>query len=350
MYRSKWQRRLMFAFLLSVTALTQEHAAQSPKPLGKLYDLGGYKLHLYCTGQGKPAVVLSIGSGDFSFDWLPVQQRVSSFTRVCSYDRGGEAWSDLGPNPHTHRQEAYDLRRLLKAAGVDGPFVMVGQSMGGTIIREFARQNPQEVAGMILVDAGHEDSHFLNPKGLFRERDTSKGRPIPPLRDTVGPQDQLSPETIAQIQASIKQMDFKPEIEPPFDKLPADAQKLRLWALGLLPHFAATYNDFAGEEAADAYEWKQAHPRPFGDIPLIVLTRSENNYPPKFAKQLTEEHEQQQADLATLSTNAKHILVPNSGHHIQVDQPQAVADAIREIVKQARKNGMKGIAPLRSSN
>jgi pimeloyl-ACP methyl ester carboxylesterase len=349
MNTARWWQCAVLAFVLCVGALAQSNAGPAPQPLGKLYNLGGYKLHLYCSGHGKPAVVLSIGSGDFSFDWILVQQRVSSFTRVCSYDRGGEAWSDLGPNPHTHRQEAYDLRRLLKVAGINGPFVLVGQSVGGVIAREFARQTPQDVAGMVLVDASHEDSHFLSPRGLFRERDTSKGRPIPPLRDSVGPQDQLSPETIAQIQASIKQMDFKPEIEPPFDKLPAETQKLRLWALGLLTHFAATYNDFAGEEAADAYEWRHAHPRPLGDIPLIVLTRSENNYPPKFAKQLTEEHEQQQADLVTLSANARQIVVPNSGHHIQLDQPQAVADAIREVVKQAKKHVMKGIAPLQSN-
>jgi len=335
---------LIFLLTFVPTGVAQTPVPANPQPIGKLYDLGGYKLHLYCTGQGNPAVVLSIGSGDFSFDWSPVQEKVSSFTRVCAYDRGGEAWSDLGPNPHTHRQEAYDLRRLLKVAKIDGPFVLVGQSMGGTVIREFARQCPQDVAGMVLVDAGHENGHFLNPKGLFRERETSKGRPIPLVRDTVGPEDQLSPETIAQIQESIKQMDFKPEIGEPFDKLPADAQKLRLWALGLLPHFAATYDDYAGEESEDMYEWRKTHPHPLGDVPLVVLTRSENHYPPKFAQQLTEEHEQQQVDLATLSTKGKRIVVPNSGHHIQIDQPQAVAETIHEVLNQTKKSGLKTIS------
>ena len=334
---------LLVLFALGA-AMAQDHTlTTAPSQLGKLYDLGDYQLHLYCTGKGQPAVILSIGSGDFSFDWMPVQQRVAAFTQVCSYDRGGEAWSDLGPNPHTRRQEAYDLRRLLNAAGVKGPFVLVGQSMGGTVVREFARQYPRDVSGMVLVDAGHENALFLSPKGLFRERETSKGRPIPAVRDKVGPEDQLSPDTIEQIKASIKQMDFKPEIEPPFDKLPADVQKLRLWALGLLPHFAATYDDFAGEESADTYEWRQKNPHPLGNIPLIVLTRSENNYPPKFATQLIQEHEQQQADLATLSNNSKHVVVPNSGHHIQLDQPQVVADAIQEVFTQGKKNGLKTV-------
>jgi len=334
---------LLFAGMAIPTSAADQ-SLPAPTPLGHLYDLGGYKLHLYCTGKGKPAVVLSNGAGDFSFDWLPLQQKVSLSTRVCSYDRGGEAWSDLGPNPHTQLQEAYDLRRLLKAAHVAGPFVLVGQSMGGSIMREFARQYPQDVAGMVLVDAGHENGSLLGPKGLYRGRETSKGRPIPAVRDTVGPEDQLSPETIAKIQESIKQMDFKPEIEPPFDKLPPEAQKLRLWALGLLPHFAATFNEFGGEEAEETYEWRQKHPHPLGDIPLIVLTRSENHYPAKFSERLIAEHEQQQADLATLSTNSKHVVVPNSGHHIQLDQPQAVADAIQEVVSRAKKNHMKTVS------
>src|SRR5215471_14479799 len=131
MSHSKAWLLLISVLALLTTGLTQEHAPVAPAPIGKLFDLGGYKLHLYCTGKGMPAVVLSIGSGDFSFDWMPVQQRISSFTKVCSYDRGGEAWSDLGPNPHTYRQEAYDLHRLLKAAEIRGPYVMVGQSMGG---------------------------------------------------------------------------------------------------------------------------------------------------------------------------------------------------------------------------
>src|SRR5437879_5230582 len=112
---------------LPLTALAQEAAPPQP---GKLFDLGGYKLHLNCTGKGKPTVVISSGAGDFSFDWYLVQTKVAKFARVCSYDRGGEAWSDLGPAPRTRHQEAYDLHRLLQKAHERGPYLLVGQSMG----------------------------------------------------------------------------------------------------------------------------------------------------------------------------------------------------------------------------
>src|SRR5260370_18049664 len=89
-----------------VVPLRAQNGDEQPAPLGKLVDIGGYRLHLYCTGRGKEMVVLSPGGGDFSFDWYLVQQRVSKFARVCSYNRAGTAWRDPRPKPLTPNQEA----------------------------------------------------------------------------------------------------------------------------------------------------------------------------------------------------------------------------------------------------
>jgi len=146
MSESRWRnpgsllsrRRLkLVLFLLAASVCIAEAQQPTPPPPGKLVDLGGYKLHLNCTGRGKRTVVFSPGAGDFSFDWYLVQTEVSKFARACSYDRGGEAWSNLGPAPRTGRQEAYDLGRLLHKAKEKGPYILVGQSAGGTIIRMF---------------------------------------------------------------------------------------------------------------------------------------------------------------------------------------------------------------------
>jgi len=118
---------------------------KAPAILGKMVDLGGYKYHFYCTGKGRPTVVLSAGAGAFATDWALVQNKVSGFTRVCSYDRSGAAWSDLGPKPRTMDQEACDLHRLLVSAGEKGPYVLVGQSLGGMVVRLFADSHPQDV-------------------------------------------------------------------------------------------------------------------------------------------------------------------------------------------------------------
>src|SRR5258708_36823740 len=93
------------ATLFAVFTVSAYSSSADPAPLGRMVDLGGYRIHLYCTGKGKQTVVLSPGGGDFSFAWYLVQQRLQSSVRVCSYDRAGSAWSDPGPQPLTLRQE-----------------------------------------------------------------------------------------------------------------------------------------------------------------------------------------------------------------------------------------------------
>jgi len=188
-----------------------------------------------------------------------VQPKVAKFTRVCSYDRAGEAWSDLGPRPRTMLQEVFDLHSLLAAAGERGPYVLVEQSLGGMIGRIFALQFSGDMAGLVLVDSFHEDAQlFMNGK-LVRVRTLSKDRQIPAPRSHVSPADALNPEDREKINGMIKQFEIKPEIDAPFDKLPADAQKERLWALSQLNHFAATADDYLRKSQRN-FTWKQRLP------------------------------------------------------------------------------------------
>src|SRR5947207_14835158 len=128
--------------------------SDAPPPLGKLYEVGGHKMHLYEIGNGGsgPAVLLEAGAGAFSIDWYLVQTQVAQFAKVCSYDRAGHAWSELGPRPRTKKQAVYDLHRLLLKADVPPPYVLVGHSLGGVLVRVYANQYPDEVAGLVLVD------------------------------------------------------------------------------------------------------------------------------------------------------------------------------------------------------
>jgi pimeloyl-ACP methyl ester carboxylesterase len=306
-------------------------AEEAPKPPGQLIDLGGYNFHLWCMGQGGPAVVMSSGAGDFSFAWALVQPKVAESTRVCAYDRAGEAWSDLGPQPRTMHQEAFDLHRALAKAGVAGPYIMVGHSMGGMVVREFAAMFPADVAGMVLVDSGGDDAlMFINGK-LQKERELSKGRPIPAPRSSVTPADALTPEYIAGMTKFIKDNDIRPEIDPPFAKLPPEMQKWQLWALGKLSHFAALDSSFAPEEAQELYDARTKTEYPLGNIPLIVLRRNTYAYPKKFAEVLEKQHKELAESSAHLSRQGELVVVPNTGHHIHLDAPQVVIEAIGKV-------------------
>ncbi|HYL84368.1 MAG TPA: alpha/beta hydrolase, partial [Candidatus Angelobacter sp.] len=312
-------------------ATRADEASVAPKAPGELIDLGGYKFHLWCMGHGGPAVVMSSGAGDFSFAWALVQPKVAESTRACTYDRAGEAWSDLGPQPRTMHQEVFDLHRALAKAGVAGPYIMVGHSMGGNIVREFAAQFPADVAGIVLVDSGGEDTLAFIRGKLQKERELSKGQPIPAPRSSITPADALTPEYIAGMTKFIKDNDIRPEIDPPFAKLPPEMQKWQLWALGKLSHFAALDNSLAPEELQELYEARSKTQYPLGDLPLIVLRRNTYAYPKKYAEVLEKQHKELAEGLSHLSRQGELVVVPEVGHHIHLDAPQVVIDAISKV-------------------
>src|SRR3989454_1075347 len=120
-------------------------------PPGRLVNVGGHRLHIYCTGGGTPTVVMDSGFPGTSLSWTFVQPEVAKFTRACSYDRAGLGWSDAGPMPRTSRQIVDELHTLLRNARVEGPYVLVGHSFGTFTVRLYASTYPDEVAGMVLV-------------------------------------------------------------------------------------------------------------------------------------------------------------------------------------------------------
>src|SRR5512137_2641660 len=140
----------------------------SPPPIGKLVDVGGYRLHIYTTGTGSPTVVFEAGGASWSLDWHLVQTEVAKFTQVASYDRAGFGWSDPGPKPRHAQAIADELTTMLSASRQPGPFVLVGASFGGHIVRLFAAKHPADVAAIVLLDARHEDIDSTMPPSWRR--------------------------------------------------------------------------------------------------------------------------------------------------------------------------------------
>ncbi len=132
-------------------------------PPGQLIDVGGYKLHLYCLGEGSPTVILDAANTGTVSNWAWIQPQVARVTRVCAYDRAGLGWSDQSPQPQDTIQNAQALHALLEKAGVPGPYVLVGHSFGGLFVRAFTDRYPEEVAGLVLIEATNPD--FLKVQG-----------------------------------------------------------------------------------------------------------------------------------------------------------------------------------------
>jgi pimeloyl-ACP methyl ester carboxylesterase len=331
-----------FFLLMSVTAVGQQKDKRPAySPPGRSLDVGGFRLHLNCTGKSGPAVVLIAGGGDFSFDWGLVQPGVSRFTRVCSYDRAGFAWSDPGPTPRTMRQEAYELHTLLQAARVGPPYVLVGHSVGGLIARVYAERYADEIAGMVLVDPTHEDTTLLFQGKLVRVREGAKDVAIPPVQTMrSSPPKPPTKEDVVQFEFNQK-MFGAPKTEPPFDKLPASTRAMRLWFRSRPPR-AAAGPDFWAEELQAMYAARAKTPHQLGDKPLVVLLAKSGigNPPPGIPadewKRVNEEKWQQKVGLTDLSRNSKLIVAERSGHHIQLDEPHIVTDAVRSVVGAVR--------------
>lgn len=225
------------------------------------------------------------------------------------------------------------------------PYVLVGHSVGGLIAQVYAGAYPREVAGVVLLDSTHEDTTLIYQGKVVRVRDRARGRATPPAQTMQsGPPRPPTDEDRKQAEFNA-QVSGPPRIEAPFDKLPPDAQKLRLWMLGH-SKLAAAAEDFWPDELQALHESRRGIPCPLGDRPLIVLVPSENTGPPppnvpvdEWGRILAEKREQKES-LAGLSRNSMLIRAEKSGHHIQLDQPDLVVSAIRRVVEAVRKNGM----------
>jgi pimeloyl-ACP methyl ester carboxylesterase len=320
------------AIAVACGALTAIGEPVPPKPLGKLVNLGGHKLHVYCTGHGGPTVVVENGLGDFSFDWILVQDRVSRFTRICTYDRAGYAWSDPGPTPRTFDQLNFELHDALLKLGERGPYVLVGHSYGGPVARNFAASYPQSIAGMVLVDSAFEGERIPIGGGkTLRLGDGAKGVAIPTPHETVTESDK----------PAVRAEDLPPELktlDPMFKVLPPVEQKLQLWAQQLPQVYGAEGSET--EWSADYFtRWlAKSQAGALGNVPLVVLTRAESGYGNDLdipAAQLDKERKDGQTQLALLSTNHKQVIV-HSGHNMNLEAPVDVTIAVREVVEAIR--------------
>jgi pimeloyl-ACP methyl ester carboxylesterase len=302
-----WTKRTLIALcgVVVVAALTgatyqwiatRQDMAANPAP-GRLVDVGGHRLHIWCTGSGAPSVILETGLGGSSVDWGFVQPEVAAFTRVCSYDRAGMGYSDPGPSPRTTRRIARELAQLLDRTGISGPLVLVGASMGGFVVRVFASEYAQRVVGLVLVDASHEDQDI----------DVPRIAPFVPFLSSLG--------VLRLLGLSFGQ--------PPASLAPSVRGFARATSFRTAAYQAAADEILhLRESAAEVKATRRKL-----TIPVVVVTAGRG------ADAVWRDL---QRDQVGLSQQGSQVIAEQSGHVIAVGQPQAIVDAIRASVDKAR--------------
>lgn len=301
-------------------------------PPGKIVDIGGYKLHLHCIGkrkEGKPTVILDAALGGFSLDWMPVQTKVAQFAHVCSYDRAGYGWSEESPKPRISKYIVEELHQLLDKAKETGPFILVGSSFGGVNTRLFACQFPEQTAGVVLVDASHEDIYEKIPKMPFQS-----------LTDFV-----TGEAWLVALGANIGLVRLFQKYNAP-GSLPVNytseikkAYVAKISTSAYIKTVSAEYTCFV-KSLADMKKGCGAHKPELGDIPLRVITAGKSDFQEKMSRAWIKWKKERdsawrfmQNDLLTKSSNSKQVIAKESGHMIPREQPQIIVDEIRDIIE-----------------
>lgn len=299
--------------------------ASWPLP-GELIDVGGYRLHVTDHGRGGPVVVILHGAGDCSYSWMQIRKEVAAFTRVITYDRAGMGSSDSGPAP-TASHTVSELHALLQKAGIPGPYILAGHSLGGLIARLYAAQHPADVAGLVFLDSTHES---LKDDAKFRQGFAAIGVMIRILKV-------LSIFGIPRFFGNAFGIIPMFGSERAYYKQQLSAAEYEQWKAMVYRIFAG---DAAGAEFKGAWDHMEAAAErmaPFGDLPIAVV----NN--PGFGEGWTEK----QKELASRSTNHTHEVSDRKGHSLQMPRPEIVVQAIQRVVEQARARQGRTLASSR---
>lgn len=306
------------------------HTHQAP---GQLIDIGGYKLHIQCAGEGKPSVILDAGFACFSLVWSLVQPSIAQFTRVCSYDRAGLGWSERSPLSRTSAHMVKELHTLLETIQMPKPYILVGHSFGGVNMQLYANTYPDDVFGLVLVDSSHE---------LILEKSKEFNRNYYHLLPSVqrhwhGLLNTYGFENVSNF-TGIRAVYLKSLAKNGIATIPPTSKNVFLNRL-LSPSGIYT----RGQEAhhiTQSHQQLAQSKNLFMNKPLIVISRGKAIDTTTDAKELwpylTKVHEKVwlplQKDLVKKSTLSKHVIAKKSGHTILWSEPEIIVAAVKELV------------------
>jgi pimeloyl-ACP methyl ester carboxylesterase len=297
----------------------------------QLVDVGGHKLNLYCSGSGSPIVVFESPSGDPGWAWAAVQPRVAAKTRACVYDRAGYGFSEPAARAPSADTAVSELHELLSAAGAKPPYVLVGNSLGGLLVQLYTYRYPAEVAGLVLAEPMHEDE-------VARIGKASQGNVARMEQEIAGMRAACAAEAAKGFregsEAAQACLEANPAYSPALAKIDVDKRRQAVFWRTSMAETASFEADRAALGAAR---------KPFGDLPLVVLARGVSPYaapdkPQSAVNKATEDANlAMQAEVSKLSTRGTLRVVAGAGHEIQQDKPEAVVQAVDEVLAAARR-------------
>lgn len=297
--------------------------SQIAAPPGQLIDVGGRRLHIHCQGAadpGKPTLVFDAGLGESSLTWAGIAPALAETHHVCTYDRAGYGWSDPGPGAPSASVAIADLRTLLRAAGVPGPYVLVGHSLGGLYVRMYAYHHPEEIAGLVLLDPSHEEmTSRLPPDWQAHVRQTGE----------------QAAENL-RVPALLADQGFValfPQLAPADPRLPPAAQATLLALSGAGGNaLRALAQEVRASEALLA-EGRTMQITDLGDVPLVVIKAgaAAPSAPPDGLTPFMPGYDLHR-ELAGQSSRGRLIVLASSTHYVHYDAPGAVIDAINTLV------------------
>jgi pimeloyl-ACP methyl ester carboxylesterase len=287
-------------------------------PPGQMVDVGGSRLHALVSGQGTPTVIFEPALGGFALQYAHIQSAVSAFTRVMAYDRAGQGWSDFSPNPRTPANLAGELKTLLVRLDLQPPYVLVGHSFGGLLTRIYAGFHPEEVAGVILVDATHVDEYDSFPSVDKFVSQAAMGVRLLKLASRLGLGRQLTKMSLGSAAKSLSREDLN----------------IFLDAASQPKHQETMLAEFSQHRCY--FGLQSEVPRTLGDTPLIVVTAGnsvsdQGKIGGMTGEQINAQHQRLQKDLVRLSSQGEQIIVLGATHFSILFQPDYAAQVVEVI-------------------
>jgi pimeloyl-ACP methyl ester carboxylesterase len=331
-------------------ALSRFRALRTPP--GQLYLVNGRQMHLNCTGPSQsdpaaPTILLDSGLGNDSLIWGAVQPQLARTTRVCSYDRAGFGWSQPQPGPRDADHIAADLHQLLAQANIQGPLILMGHSIAGIYIRDYAARYPAQVAGLIFVD-GSTPLQDQNP--AFRQAgETGSARLTSIL--VMGSANLAGLPRLAGICARTYP-GFSPQAarllsedlcDLHYDAIQRELSSFHASGLETLKQEVALKQETVGQQGAQAQDSTRQNRQasPFGSLPILIFSQDParvlaQKHAPRAMLNLEREWSQLQENLKALSTNSRRIVARGSSHSVQLDRPDLLNKEVPLFINQIR--------------